>query len=184
MGTVLKQVVKRSAVKLARSVFEVDQELQPLFEVFHFFRCLERLKLGFFYFFVGEGFQVEFLKLLGSVRMTGHFEIPLTSLISKPFVVVEHFHNLRQDKLVSGFVVRKGFVEVVGYVDCGIQADYIHGAEGGGLGSADHWASKFVHFRNAKAHFINGVHARNDGINSNAVGDKGRRILTKNCFLA
>ena len=80
--------------------------------------------------------------------------------------------------------MRKGFVEVVGYVDCGVQADYIHGAEGGGLSSADHWASKFVHFRNAKAHLLNGVHARNDGINSNAVGDKGRCILTKNSFFA
>ena len=95
MGTVLKQVVKRSAVKLTCTIFEVDQQLQALFEVFHFFRRLERLKLGFFYVFVGKGFQVEFLKFLGSVRVTGHFEIALACLISKPFVVVEHFYNLR-----------------------------------------------------------------------------------------
>ena len=94
MGTILKQVVKRGTVKLARSIFEVDQQLHAFFEVFHFFRRLERLKLGFFYVFVGEGFQVEFLKFLGSVRMTGHFEIPLARLISKPLVVVEHFYNL------------------------------------------------------------------------------------------
>ena len=80
--------------------------------------------------------------------------------------------------------MRKGLVEVIGYVDRGVQTDHIHGAESGGLGSANHWACKLVHFRNAKAHLLNGVHARNDGINSNSVGDKGRRILTKNSFLA
>ena len=116
--------------------------------------------------------------------MACHFEVALASFIAKPLVVVEHFHNLRQDKLVSGLVVRKGFVKVVGYVDRGVQANHIHGAESGGLGSADYWAGKFVYFGNAKAHLLNGVHSRNDGIDPNTVGDESRRILTKNGFLS
>ena len=72
--------------------------------------------------------------------------------------------------------------QVIGYVNGGVQSYHIHRAEGGRLRSTDERAGEAVYFTHAQSHLLNGVHGRQDAVDTDAVGNKRRSVFTEYGF--
>src|SRR5690606_8117560 len=145
----------------------------------HRFDGLQRCCLHLILPAVFEGLQVELHDEAVAFFVLYLFIEPVTGLLAQPFFI-DHLLDIGgQPKYARCFITLGVFCQSVGHIHQRIQPHYVGGTEGGRLGVSHCRTGKFIDFSYRETQPVYQMGERQHGVHTDAVANKGRRILTQ-----